>query len=110
MIDTRGYDLYFNKQVCKNNDAAFQCNFLFNIFVRDGIYNSVADYNSTWRVLCVSCVLGKTLLRGNFEMLPARGLIFLCGALLRLATLGAGFSFQIDHPNCPTPHVTNPIY
>ena len=25
------------------------------VFVRDGIYNSVADYNLTWRVSCV-CV------------------------------------------------------
>ena len=35
-----------------NNDQQARCIF---IIVRDGIYNSVADYNSTWRVSCV-CV------------------------------------------------------
>ena len=55
------------------------------VFVRDGIYNSVADYNSTWRVssvcvcvcmcVCVS-VPGQTLLLGNFWTLWARGLKF----------------------------------
>ena len=41
------------------------------VFVRDGIYNSVADYDSKWRVssvcVCVGLsVPGQTLLLGNF--------------------------------------------
>ena len=43
-------------------------------FVRNGIYNSLADYDSTWR-LCVS-VPGKTLLLGNFWTLCVGGLKF----------------------------------
>ena len=39
-------------------------------FVRDGIYNSAADYNLRWRVPTVClCVQGQTLLLDNLGML-----------------------------------------
>ena len=52
----------------KKNDMI---KFWILFFVRDGIYNSAADYNSTWRMLsvCLSvyvCVPGQTSLADNF--------------------------------------------
>ena len=48
---------------------------LNSLFVRDGIYNSVADYNSTWRVSCVSVCLSRGKLRSwiTFERFELEG-------------------------------------
>ena len=50
---------------------------LLLIFVRDGIYNSVADYNSTWRVssVCVSVCVSRGKLRSwiTFERFELEG-------------------------------------
>ena len=47
------------------------------VFVRDGIYNSVADYNSTWRVssVCLSVCLsrGKLCYLVTFERFELEG-------------------------------------
>ena len=76
------------------------------LFVCDEINNSLADYDLIWRVLCVCLCecLGLTLL---LNALSWRTEIF-CDDLVILSTLRAGFFFQSNHPNHPTPFVTKP--
>ena len=79
-------------------------------FVRVGIYNSVADYNSTWRVLsvCVSVCLcmcvswGKLCYWVTFERFELEGWNFLwCLSMKNL--LGGRFFFLIRPPQPPQP-------
>ena len=46
------YDAFGQLVVCSRENA-FRCRVFLVIFVRHGIYNSVADYNLILRVLCV---------------------------------------------------------
>ena len=78
----------------------------FHIFVRDGIYNSVADYNSTWRVLsvcvCVCLSRGKLCYWVTFERFELEGWNFLwCLSMKNL--LGGRFFFLIRPPQPPQP-------